>query len=362
MKNEKRILIIDDEERMCNSLRHLLSVRGYVVDTALTGAEGIERLSTRPYHVAVTDLRLNDMDGVDIMRYIRQNTPETLIIIITGHASTESAIEAIHCEAFDYFTKPFDFDLFRSSIEKAFLKIEAEQIREEMIYMITHDIKLPLTSIIGYSSLLMERETGVMSPRAPEYSAAIYLNSQKLMSLVDNFLTTCKIKAGRFSICETQVCLNPIIEDLRPIIRMSAEKRDIVMDMDLAQDIPPLSLDENLMFRAIGNLVNNAIKYTPEGGHIHIRTRLVPPVSSPLCQPSALVAITNTGPGIPADEIPGIFDRYERSSRVCGIEGSGIGLFVVKSVVNAHGGIVHVESIPDEKTTFSVYLPVRNSG
>jgi len=354
----KRILVIDDEKRMADSLQELLTGYDYAVDVAYSGAEGIEKLKKTKYHVAITDLRMAAVSGLDVMQHINSQTPDTLMIIITAHASTESAIEALHYKAFDYITKPFDFDLLKASVEKAFIKIEADKLREDMISMITHDIKMPLTSIIGFSNMIIEREQDNISPRIREFVNAIYLNSQKLLTLVDNFLTTCNINAGRLNVSETEVAVNPVLEDLLTIVKLATEKKDIRLDVNLGENLSSILGDENLLFRALGNVLNNAMKYTPDNGSITVHTGEVKAIDSPLHCPSLKITVTNTGPGIPRNELNAIFERYKRSKNIKGIEGSGLGLYVLKHIIEAHKGTVTVDSIPYSFTTFAVYLPL----
>ena len=358
MAEEKKILVIDDEKRMADSLQELLSNYDYTVEVAYSGKEAIGKLKKEHYHLAITDLRMVELDGFDVMDYIVNHSSDTLTIVITAHASTESAIEALHYKAFDYITKPFDFELLKASVEKAFLKIESENLREEMIHMITHDIKLPLTSIIGFANMVFDKKTGEVHPKAAEFSNAIYLNSQKLLSLIDNYLTSCKINAGRLSICETEVNISPILEDLVDIIRLGAEKQQISLDVNLEEDIPAIKGDENLLFRAIGNVLYNAMKYTPDKGSVSLKTGQAPAMESPLHASSLYISVSNSGPGIPREELSGIFDRYERSETMKGIEGSGLGLYVLKNIIKAHNGTVTVDSVPHTLTTFTIYLPL----
>jgi signal transduction histidine kinase len=116
--------------------------------------------------------------------------------------------------------------------------------------------------------------------------------------------------------------------------------------------------DENLLFRAISNVLSNAVKYTPKGGTIEMRTEVVEQAGSPINRKALLIQVSNTGPGIPPEELPLIFDKFRRSPNHTGIEGSGIGSYVLRYVVEAHGGKVIATSNPNELTTFSVYLPV----
>jgi signal transduction histidine kinase len=357
MADEKNILIIDDEKRMAESLRELLAGFEYNVDVAYSGKEGIKKLGSNDFQLVITDIKMSDCNGFDVMEYINTHTPKTLAIVITGHASTESAIEALHKKAFDYITKPFDFELLKASVEKAFLKIEADNLRDEMIYMITHDIKIPLTSIIGFSGLVFNKQTGEMNPKGKEYVNSIYLNSQKLLTLIDNFLTTCKINMGHLTFFPSDVHINPVVRDLLTIVELAAAKAKINLKVELDPSLPAICGDENQLFRAFGNIVNNAVKYTPAGGEIFICTELVQSEDSPVHKKSVVLKVSNTGPGIPREELEGIFDRYQRSENIRGIEGSGLGLYVLKNIIKIHGGAVTVDSIPHETTAFSVYLP-----
>lgn len=346
---------------MTDSLADLLSYGSYNVEKAYSGAEGIEKIKLKNYHVVLTDLRMPDVSGFDVIDYINTHSPQTIIIIITGHPTTESAIQAIQAGAFDYVTKPFDFEMVRNSIEKAFMKVEADRLREEMNYMITHDIKIPLTSIIGCVGIIYDRKTGEISTNAKGYVSTINYNGQKILSLIDNFLTSCKIKEGKLAICEGEVRINILVDDILSIMRPILEKQGIALHVSLQPDLPQVTGDENLLFRAIGNVLNNAAKYTPDGGEIEVKTMSISAEVSPLGKPSLGLVVRNTGPGIPPQELPGIFDRFQRACHVGRIEGSGLGLYVVRHVVSAHRGLVTAESIPDQSTTFTIYLPLEIS-
>lgn len=359
METTRRILVVDDEVRMANSLKTLLSDSGYTVDVAYSGWEALEKLRLEPPDLVITDIKMSEIDGYEVMRFIKEKLPQTYVIVITGHANLESAIEAIHHEAFDYITKPFDFDTLRLSVEGAFSRLEAARFREDMISMLTHDIRIPLQSIIGYALECYNRRTGQWHPRAAEFIRNICIYCQKVMTLLDNFLTTCKIEAGRLFLSETQFDINYFIQDLVSILELGAEKRHIKIETTLLPESLVFSGDENLLFRGLSNVVTNAIKYSPEGSTINISCRLLTAENSPLQREALEISVTNPGPGISESDIPFIFERYKRAKNLSTIEGSGLGLFVVKSVVEAHEGRVLVKSKPHEFTTFSLVLPLR---
>lgn len=346
---------------MANSIKTLLANHGFEVSVAYSGREGLEKLRSGEFDLAITDLRMNDLDGFEVMRALDQK-PNIEFIVITAHASTESAIEAIHHKAFDYLTKPFDFDVLRSSVERAFAKIEAERFCNDMISMITHDIKIPLSSIIGYSSMIFDRTTGELNPRAAEFVQTINSNGLKILSLVDNFLTSCKIEAGKLTIVPRDVDINYIVEDLLVMFRADIERKRLDTEVMLSPGLPPVCGDENLLYRAVSNAVSNACKFTPEGGRISVRTSMVAASSSPLGQDSVLVEISNTGPGIPEKDLPHVFDKYRRGQHHGGVEGSGLGAYVMRCVVEAHGGRVQLESRPNDLTTARLLLPAAPVG
>jgi len=358
MAMDKRILVIDDERRMADSLKTLLSKYGYDVYVAYGGAEGIEKLKEKPVQLVITDLRMAEIDGYDIMKYINKHAPGALTIVITGYASTESAIEALHYKAFDYIPKPFEFDLLKASVEKAFTHLEVERFKEDMVYMITHDIKVPLTSIIGYASVIFDKKTGNVSPRAREFVNNISTNSHKILTMIDNFLTSYKIESGKLLLCEVDVNVKHIIEDLVSIVTPELQKRGVHIQTSLLAQPPLIRGDEHLLFRALGNVISNAIKFTPDEGSVTITVERCPASESPLGKETLLIVVSNTGPGIPEKDLDIIFEKHRRASNIAGIEGSGLGLYVVKSVVEAHHGKVVVSSKPGKLTTFSIFLPL----
>ena len=360
MEIERRILVVDDEVRMADSLNTLLRDHGYNSQVVYSGKDAMAVLEKNPPDLVITDIKMSGIDGYDIMRYVHDNLPLTYVIVITGHANLESAIEAIHQSAFDYITKPFDFDKLKASVEKAFIKLEIEQFREDMMSMLTHDIKVPLQSIIGYANELYNRETDRFHPRAPEFVENLCIYSTRVMALVDNFLTSCKIESGKLFLCDTEFDFNYFIHDIVAVFEIYATQRSIKVEVEALEDSLIFVGDEHLLFRAISNILNNAIKFSPKGSTVHVRCNKLSEGESPIGKECVTVSVTNPGKGIPREELPNIFKRYKRTRDFMSVEGSGLGLFVVKSVMEAHHGTVYVESRPDEYTTFTLVMPLRS--
>ncbi|MCB2155713.1 response regulator [bacterium] len=351
---DRRILVIDDEERLAESLAELLRQEGYQVDCAVGGREGLDRIRKGEYDLIITDLRMPEVDGFTVMDYVGKKSPDSALIVITGHASTESAIEAIHQRVADYITKPFELDFLIASIEKVFAQIETERLREDMMRMITHDIKVPLSSIIGYARFLVDRKTGKVSENVPEYSEKIILNSQKILGLLENYLTHARSESGRLEIHAQPMRLEDAANEAVKLLSAEFRRRRIELQAEVAPLDGLFYGDEPLIFRAISNLLNNAAKYTPNDGWATLSLRRTQNEKAGEC---VILEVQNSGPGIPADEIPNVFDRYSRASAAKGIEGSGLGLYVVQHVAKAHGGWAECQSVEGECTTFQLILP-----
>lgn len=352
----RRVLVVDDEPRMASSIKTLLEGAGYDVETAGGGREALKLLAESDFQVVVTDIRMSDIDGLKLIASQGART-NTEFIIITGHPSTESAIEAVQLHAFDYIMKPFDFEVLKASVDRAAAKVERDRFRDDMISMITHDIKIPLSSIIGYSTLVFDKQSGALHPRAREFVQTIRANGIKLLALIDNFLTSFKIEAGRLTFFPREVSLNYVLEDLAMILQVELERNGLHLETRLQPDLPMVMGDENLIFRALSNVLSNATKYTPRGETITLETSALVLEQSPLDGPCVRVRVSNPGPGIPPEDLPHVFEKFRRSRAHRGIEGSGIGSYVLKYIVESHGGKVEVASTPNELTTFSVYLP-----
>ncbi|MBD3399830.1 MAG: response regulator [Candidatus Coatesbacteria bacterium] len=344
----ERILVIDDERRMCESIRILLEKEGYRVVTAADGSEGIEKLKSERFSLCIVDLMMPKVDGFEVLAYVRNNLPQTLVIVITGYSSMRSSIEALRGGAYDYLTKPFDFDIFKLTVEKALDKLRIQRLNDEFISMITHDLKNPLTSIIGYCSLLLSGAYGKLAGEILPPLEGINTNAERLLDLINDFLVVNKISAEGLKLERQPIQLNSLLEHLSDNVQAQLEIKKIHFTLRLDADIPPVKCDALQIERVINNLLSNAVKFTPMGGSISI--------ASGADDDWVWFAVTDTGTGIPPEQQEDIFQKYSRIDKKT--EGTGLGLFITKSIVDLHQGLIEIESTPGEGSTFTVRLPL----
>jgi signal transduction histidine kinase len=355
---DKPLLIVDDEKRMTESLRDLLTPLGYEVATANSGAEAIELVDQQAFPVVITDLRMQGVGGLDVVRHISENRPKTLVIVITGYASTESAIEAVHYHVFDYIRKPFEFDQIKSVIERAFQRIELEQLREDTAAMITHDIKVPLTSILGFASLMYDREKGTPHPRAREFTEMIRSSARKILALVDNYLTSARDESDSLHIHAVPTPLGPMMGELLEAYRGEAERRGMRIECDLEGAPAEVVLDETLIYRAVANLIYNAVKYGDAGEPIGVRVRELREGEGEIGGAAVRFEVVNLAPKLVGEKLDELFHRFKRAHKHAGVEGSGIGLYVVDAVARAHRGVARARHLDGGRVEFSIAIPL----
>lgn len=345
---DKRILVIDDEVRLANSLAALLRGAGYQVTAATSGPEGLDQLRRAEFDLVISDLRMDGVDGFDIMHHLAEHGRQTALIVITGHASMSSAIEALHQRVADYITKPFDFDVLRGAIERVFAQQETERLRADLMHMLTHDIKVPLTSILGFAQLI-ERDESTSGSPLRQYAQIIMLNSQRVIGMLDNYLTNARMEEGRLEAVPIPTEPAELMDEALHLTSLEFQRKEIKVSRDY-QSLPfQVHADQHLLSRAISNLVSNAAKYTPHGGEI--RAEVAPDSGG-----AVLISIANTGVKLSEEEASTIFERYRRVGSSRGTDGSGLGLHVVRCISEAHGGSVWCETSGDW-TRFTIRLP-----
>lgn len=223
--------------------------------------------------------------------------------------------------------------------------------KDDFYAMLTHDLKSPLTMIMGYIELLFESER--MDKETSELVSGIGRGGERLSRLVEDFLTVSKATAGKLVPHLAPEDPARVIDELLPSVQAQAREKGVDLRFEVGA-LPETPVDKRLLQRAVGNLVENAVNYTPRGGSVTLDARRVSETGADFL----VVSVTDTGPGIAPDEQGKVFDMYYRSPKTAGIKGTGLGLAIVKAAAEAHGGRVEFESTLGKGSTFRICLPV----
>jgi len=225
-----------------------------------------------------------------------------------------------------------------------------ERVRQDFVANVSHELRTPLSSIKGYSETLLDTRAAKPEDRK-EFLNIIYRESDRLAKLIDDLLDLSKIESGKMSMVFLPIEIVPIIKRSAGVLEKLARDKSIKIEFDIPEGLSKVMADENRLSQVFLNLLDNAVKYTPEGGSVKI---------SVFPQGKYLqVDITDTGVGIPEIDVPRIFERFYRvdKARSRQLGGTGLGLSIVKHIVQAHGGQVWVESEVGRGSTFSFTIP-----
>ena len=227
---------------------------------------------------------------------------------------------------------------------------ETQQLKRRLVSALAHDIKNPLGVIMFCADTVATRlQRGKNGKENAQALHAIQENGERIVKLVTGFLDATQAESGKMEMKQQRVSLTPLIENLTQEQMEALRKKNISLNTDLYRQLPDVSGDESQLERVLWNLVGNAIKFTPPGGTIS--------VSSQVDDGHVSISVTDTGMGIPEDALPQLFTEFRRLKGAENIEGTGLGLFIVKTIVGAHGGTVLAESKQGEGSKFTVRLP-----
>jgi signal transduction histidine kinase len=224
---------------------------------------------------------------------------------------------------------------------------DAIRAREDVLAMVSHDLRSPLTTI-DTTVALLQRNAG-SEEKVREKAEKVKQQVDRMSTLVSDLLDAAALEAGRLAIHrekhEVASCLTEMVETYRPV----AERHQIRLEVVPPDPLPPVACDRVRIEQVFSNIIGNAMKFTPASGYIRVRTKGT--------LNEVEFVIEDSGPGISREELPHIFDRYRQAKGTLE-RGTGLGLFIVKGIIEAHGGRVWVESTPGQGSTFHFTLPV----
>lgn len=263
-------------------------------------------------------------------------------------ASELSLIEAMSQETSSALSHAQAYELARWVVVQL---DELDRDKTDFLSSVSHELRTPLTSIVGYIEMLADGDAGDLTRDQSAMLGIIDRNSRRLLMLIEDLLTVSRIEADTFELMVTPVDMAAIVDHVCDAIAPSVSERTLRLIVDVPDDIGTIEGDPAQLERVVLNLATNAVKFTPADGVVTILVRRE--------NDELVVAVRDTGIGIPLEEQPRLFHRFFRAStaREHAVQGTGLGLSLVKAVVERHGGSVDLESAPGEGTTVVVRLP-----
>jgi signal transduction histidine kinase len=368
------VIMVDDEEALCLGVKrivdrysfHLPDVQidvGYEFAHFQSGEDFLAALAdgAEP-DLLLLDLKLPGIDGLDVLQQVSDQGREALTLFITAYATFETAVKATKLGAYDFLPKPFSPDELRYGLRKASTQLilsrqaraladERRQIRFNFISVLAHELKSPLNAVQGYLNILLDDVPG--DDRRMIERSLLRLDGMK--KLIFDLLDLTRIESGQKQRVFTDVDLRALAAASIDLLQGEAGERGIVVALDCPEGLT-LHADAGEIEIVLNNLVSNAVKYTREGGTVTVRVATDEQRKVVLCE------VSDNGLGIPAEDLPRIFDKFYRvqaNSKIA--KGTGLGLTLVKHIVETvHEGKITVTSEVGKGSTFGFELPLIN--
>jgi len=399
MSEKASILIVDDDEGLRKSLGLIIKEKSYRVETARTGQEALEKAWGKEINLALVDLKLPDMEGVNLIPTLKEMHPELAVIVTTGFASIETAIQALNKGASAYITKPLNMDELCAKVEEALEKQRllaenkrlllelqreleerklAEQEREslltklseknkeleQIIHITSHDLRSPLVNIQGFTreldesfkqvyqifdskavpSAVRKKLAPILDEDIPHAFQYILASSSKMDSLLSSLLRLSRL--GRDILNIRRLDMNKLMSQVVSSFKFQIREAGVTVKVE---ELPPCHGDETQLNQVFSNLLDNALKFFDPDKSGRIR------ISGKAEKGQVTYCIEDNGIGIADKDRERIFEIFCRLNPAASA-GEGLGLAIVRKILDRHGGKVWVESEPGKGSRFFVSL------
>ncbi|OCR01025.1 hybrid sensor histidine kinase/response regulator [Oscillatoriales cyanobacterium USR001] len=351
------ILIIDDEPDNFDVIETFLSDRDYLLHYATNGQDAIATLETFNPDLILLDVMMPGIDGIEVCRRIKAMSKWQAIpiIMVTALNSKSDLADCLNAGADDFITKPVNAIELRARVH-SMLRIKHHyddlqtllKLREDMVNMIVHDLRNPLTGVLLSLDLLRNVEY----PREQQQKklGEIYSSAKVLQVLIDDLLQISLLESGKFRFNYTAIDLCELIPSVLSNFEAIAAQKNLSLISKLP-DLPSrkVTVDANMIHRTLNNLLSNAIKFSPPHTQIIVKVEF-------LTSGDVKIQVIDSGPGVPDPLRLKIFEKYEIGTLMPGISQIGLGLAFCKMVVEAHGGKISVSNNQPQGAIFEIIL------
>lgn len=368
---ETKILVVDDEPQLeyliSQKFRRQIRAKEFELVFALSGLEALEKIREQAdIDLVLSDINMPGMDGLTFIAKLREINPLIKTVMVSAYGNLENIRKAMNNGAFDFVTKPIDFQDLEATIKRAIEEIEshreAEQTKEELNQLqeldalktrlytnITHEFRTPLTIILGITDRLTEE----LEESAHSGLHMIQRNGHHLLNLINQMLELRKLESGKALVRMQQGDILAYLKYITESFDSYAASRDIRLHFLTEEETIVMDYDPEKVLHIVSNLLSNAVKFTKDGGDIYVSVALDG-------EGNLLLKVKDTGIGIPTEKLPYIFDRFYQvdDSPTRASEGTGVGLALTKELIKVLQGTIKVKSELGKGTQFTIHLPI----
>jgi len=358
----RAVLVVDDEEPILNVCSRILKSKNYDTDLSVSVDEALKKLGKKKYDLVISDLTLPGKSGFELLKEVKKNYPGTGVIIMTGHAEIESAVECMKNGADDYLPKPLEPFEMKGLLDTTGRFFETKRLREEVLKLrntdelkskflanVTHELRTPLTAIKSAADLCVRLGEGGSSTK--KLIDIIKNNSERMLVLVNDLLDVAEIERNEIVLKKTKTDIVRCVENAIHSIKSKAEEKNIAIEFR-RKTAAEIFGDRIRMEEIFINLLDNAVKFSPEGSSIEIGVFRA--------GGNVEIVFSDEGPGIIKKERTKVFDKFYQTgtSLAHKNKGFGIGLSIVRELTEMHGGSVEAFPRKHKGVKFVVTLPL----
>jgi len=372
MAEHVHILLIEDNPGDARLTRELLRETdglslSFDVVHAETLAQGLACIKQKAPDALLLDLSLPDSTGIEAVSKVNDESPATPIIVLSGLADESVAFAALQRGAQDYLIKgqgdgflmgrTIRYAIERKRFESQLVEAKeaaqaADRAKSDFLANMSHELRTPLNAIIGFSEMMQREQFGPLgNPVYKGYAEDINGSGCHLLEVINDILDLSKISVGKFEIVQSEIALDKLVEYCANMVRLKATGAGLQVIVEVPHDVSVLYADERMIKRILLNLLSNALKFTPEG---HVRV-----AAKKAADGGISLSVEDTGIGIAASELPRLMRPFVQIDATLGrkYEGTGLGLWLVKSAIELHGGQIEMTSELGVGTTVTLHFP-----
>lgn len=371
------ILVADDVPANVELLTDQLSALGYRITPAFDGPGALERCFADRPDLCILDIAMpagalgcsDRATGLEVCRRVRRDprTARTPVIFVTALNDTTDRIKAIEAGGDDFLTKPHNRQILGARV-RSLLRLkfatealedsnrrlrELQKMRDDLMKMIVHDLKTPLTSVLASLEMSLDGDFGPLGVDARRALGDAEAKAKDLLTLIEDLLEVARIEEAHIQLDLAPVTPGPFLADVMGEWEVRCQQEGANVRLDVAEGVPAVRADAGLLRRVFANLLQNALTHSPRGVSITLAVR-------PSSDGGVLFTVADDGPGIPPEYHELIFRKFEgvRPALTPRARGSGLGLTFCKLAVEAHGGRIWVQSTAGRGSQFHIALPV----
>jgi signal transduction histidine kinase len=358
---QETIVVIDDDYAMRLSCRKILSKMGFRVETFEDGGHGLEGLTKLKPSLAVVDLKMPGISGMELVARIHEVRPETVVVVITGYPTVDTAVGAMKSGAYDFLPKPFSPDELRLiinrglehhrlSLEMQRSEMEQALLKRRFITFVSHQLQTPLVAVHQYLDVLKHLDNTASAAQRQEWLDRCLVRTEELQAIIKDWLSLARIEGESFSQQWVKVDLQGVIAEILKTYEEMATANGVSLESRIPENTYFVMADRNCLSVIFDNLIVNAIKYNRPNGKVA--------VSAKALGGEVEIAVADTGVGIPEKYRPLLFEEFFRAERdeTKKTSGTGLGLSICRKLVSEMGGSISVDSEVNVGSTFRVRL------